>query len=209
MVRNADRESDAWPMSSQALFEPDGAHRLVLHVGSGPLDPELLHPLFRTPQWRQVRLDIDPQVQPDVASSITQMTAVPSASCDAVWSSNNLEHLYTHEVPAALGEFRRVLKPDGFALVAVPDLQVVARAVAEDRLEETLYVSPAGAVTPLDMLFGYRPSLKSGNQFMAHHTGFTARSLRDALLRAGFGEIELYQGEFEILALGRIKPAGV
>ena len=36
---------------------------------------------------------------------MTDMSMVDSAAVDAVWSSHNLEHLYAHEVPVALGEF--------------------------------------------------------------------------------------------------------
>ena len=65
------------------------------------------------------------------------MTVLPLAgqALDAVWSSHNLEHLYAHQVAVALGEFHRVLKPDGFALITLPDLQKVAELVAADSLE--------------------------------------------------------------------------
>jgi predicted SAM-dependent methyltransferase len=43
------------------------------------------------------------------------MKAVASESVDAIFSSHNIEHLYPHEVPVALAEFIRVLKPGLFA----------------------------------------------------------------------------------------------
>ena len=67
-------------------------------------------------------MDIDPAAQPEVLGSLTKMDAFPAHEFDAVWSSHTLEHLYSHEVPAALAEFKRVLKPDGFALITCPDL---------------------------------------------------------------------------------------
>lgn len=75
-----------------------------------------------------------------------------------------------------------MLKPDGFALMTVPDLQ----QVAADRLTEPVYMSPMGPITPLDMLYGHDASLARGNGFMGHRGGFTARSLEVALLAAGF-----------------------
>ena len=71
---------------------------------------------------------------------------MPTASVDAVWSSHNVEHLYGHQVPTALGEFNRVLKAGGLALITLPDLQTVCRSIAEGKLEPVLYQSPAGPV---------------------------------------------------------------
>ncbi|NKE45040.1 class I SAM-dependent methyltransferase [Roseomonas frigidaquae] len=161
--------------------------RLVLHVGCGAAAPDKLPAhFFPAGEWREIRLDIDPDVAPDVLASITDMEAVADASVDAVWSSHNLEHLFPHEVPLALAEFRRVLKPGGFALMTMPDLQQIAKLVAEDRLMEAAYLSPMGPITPLDMLYGHGGSLAQGNVFMGHRGGFTARSLESALLTAGF-----------------------
>src|SRR5665213_540831 len=39
------------------------------------------------------------------------------------------------------------------------------------------YTSPAGPITPLDMLFGHSDSIASGHLYMAHKTGFTCASL--------------------------------
>jgi hypothetical protein len=114
------------------------------------------------------------------------MQAISDASVDAVYSSHNVEHLYPHEVPLALHEMNRVLKPNGFAFIKLPDLQEVARYVAEGKLEEPLYVSPVGAIAPLDILYGHRPALARGNTFMAHRTGFTGITLASALIAAGF-----------------------
>ena len=160
----------------------------VLHVGCGR---EKVHYLFRSPQWRELRLDIDPSVQPDIVSSVTDMGALDSASVDAVFSSHNLEHLFAHEVEVALREFLRVLKPNGFALIGVPDLQAAAELIVADKLTEPAYLSSAGPVTPLDMLYGYRPFLASGNLFMSHHTGFTARSLMETIIGSGFAWVKV------------------
>jgi hypothetical protein len=44
------------------------------------------------------------------------------------------------------------------------------------------------------MIFGHTASLARGNRFMAHRTGFTARSLHKLLIDAGFVEVTLRQG---------------
>ncbi len=162
------------------------AVKQVLHVGCGAYAPGKLHAFFGANEWREMRLDIDPDVLPDFIASMTDMKSVPDRSVDAVFSSHNLEHLYSHEVPIALQEFRRVLKPNGFVLLTMPDLQEVARLIATGQLAEPAYESPMGPIAPLDILFGHRPSLAQGNLFMAHHTGFTSRMLTSALAEAGF-----------------------
>ncbi|MGE0330856.1 MAG: methyltransferase domain-containing protein [Ramlibacter sp.] len=155
----------------------------LLHVGCGPKRKSETTAGFNTPNWHEIRLDIDASVRPDVIGTMTDMAAVPPASVDAIFSSHNIEHLYPHEVPLALAEFCRVLNDDGFAVITCPDLQSVCELVAQDKLTDDAYTSPAGPVAPIDILYGHRPYLAMGNLFMAHRCGFTQRVL-DATLRA-------------------------
>lgn len=160
-----------------------------LHVGCGSARQESTSFGYDTNEWQEVRLDIDPGSQPDIISSLTDMSAVPSASFDGLYSSHSIEHVYPHEVPVALGEFRRVLKADGFAVITCPDLQSVCALVAQDKLTDVAYESPAGPITPLDIMYGHVESLAAGNLFMAHRTGFTERTFVAALKTAGFGSV--------------------
>jgi len=161
----------------------------VLHVGSGPKTLTGIPARFDPVEWEEVRLDINPAIKPDIVSSTTDMAAVESASMDAVFSFHNIEHLYAHEVPLALAEFKRVLKPDGFLLVVCPDLQEVARLVAADKLTEAAYNSPAGPIAPLDIIYGPRAPMARGNLFVAHRCGFTQTVLVGTLKAAGFQAI--------------------
>lgn len=131
-------------------------------------------------------MDLAPEVAPDIIGSMTNMREVADGRFDAVYSSHSIEHLYPHEVPTALSEFKRVLRADGFALITCPDLQSVCALVAAGGLTDPAYMSPAGPIAPLDILYGYRPALAKGEHFMAHRTGFTQASMTDELARAGF-----------------------
>lgn len=185
----------SYPQPAPAPAPPGGpqTRKTVLNVGCGPRVITVIGSLFPSEEWREVRLDIDPGVQPDIVASMTDMAPVPDRAVDAVWSSHNLEHLYPHEVPMALREFLRVLKPGGQLLLAVPDLQAVAKLVAEDRLGDTLYLSNVGPITPLDVIYGYGVSIAAGNHYMAHRCGFTPKTLTRALQDAGFEPIGIWR----------------
>lgn len=79
--------------------------KTFLHVGCGPQRKQGTTKGFNTDDWKELRLDIDESVQPDIVGTMTDMSRVPDASVDALFSSHNIEHLYAHEVPVALKEF--------------------------------------------------------------------------------------------------------
>src|SRR5262249_34156308 len=153
-------------IAARRFMPGNNLSKRVLNAGSGPRSPRALHGFFADGSWEEVRLDINPDVKPDVVGSIINMkNMIADASFDAVWSSHNLEHLYAHEARPALREFRRILKPDGFALITTPDLETVARFIVEQGLEAVAYTSPAGPITALDMLFGHSAAIQHGNIF--------------------------------------------
>jgi SAM-dependent methyltransferase len=188
------------------IAAPAGA-RLVLHVGCGPPDHYTLHESFRGPAWHELRLDVDPGVRPDVVASITDMSPVSEASVDAVFSHHNIEHVFAHEVPLALAEFFRVLRPGGEVLIATPDLQSLGSALAAGRLEETLYRAEVGEISALDVVYGLRSDIEGGREYMAHRTGFTARTLARRLNQAGFVKVLVAVEEYALWARAH-KPRG-
>lgn len=161
--------------------------RIVLHVGPGHRNNGAKLPAaFLGSEWKEIRLDIDPANEPDIAGSMLNMAAVTDGSVDAIYSAHNIEHVFAHEVPQVLKEFLRVLKPGGFLVVTCPDLQTVCQLVAEDKLNDAAYSSRAGPITPLDILYGHRAALAAGHHSMAHKCGFTLKTLTQALHQAGF-----------------------
>lgn len=140
----------------------------VLHAGCGrePL-PEWFPPCIET------RLDANAACDPDIVASVTDI-ACESETFDMVYCSHVLEHVYPHEVHKVVSEFHRVLKPGGKAIIVVPDLED-AKAT-----EEVLYVSPAGPITGLDLMYGMRDMIED-NPYMAHHSGFVSDTLKQAL----------------------------
>jgi predicted SAM-dependent methyltransferase len=180
----------------------------LLNAGCGFQHPGALHHAFADESWLEVRVDIDPAAKPDIVGSVTNMRGfIPDSSFDAVWSSHSLEHLHAHQVTIALGEFRRILRQDGFALITTPDLEAVARLVADGQLDEVAYASPAGPITALDMMFGHSASIAQGNCYMCHNTGFTCERLGRLVLEAGFAEVIVTTGTaYDLWALA-LMPA--
>ncbi len=179
-----------------------GKKKRIMNAGSGASSSARLRQFFPAASYQEIRLDIDPEVRPDLVASLCDMSeVVEDASFDVVWSSHSLEHLHDHEAPLALAEFRRVLRPDGLAIVTCPDLAAVARRMQSENIESVAYVSSAGPIRLLDILFGHGPSIAAGRRHMAHHTGFTAARLGRLATAAGFAEARVVEGEdFDIWA---------
>lgn len=159
--------------------------------------------------WEQVLLDIDPAVRPDVVCDARELAQLPGAQYDAVYCSHNLEHYHRHDVPRVLAGFLHVLRADGFAHLRVPDIGEVMRTVVEKSLDidDVLYVSSVGPITVRDTLYGYGVEIeRSGNDFFAHKTGFTRKSLPAMLARCGFPHVYVGQGSFEIVAYAFPQP---
>lgn len=177
--------------------------KTFLHIGCGPKRKGQTTRGFDTSDWNEIRLDIDESVEPDVTGTMTDLSAVASASVEAIFSSHNIEHLYPHEVPVACREFLRVLKPEGFFVVTCPDLQSVCALVAQDKLTDPAYTAPAGPIAPLDILYGHRPAMARGNLFMAHRCGFTQKLLVGTLQAAGFAAVasKVRPANFDLWAL--------
>ena len=173
----------------------------VLNVGGNSKDIPL------PPQYagfEHLLLDIDPSGKPDVVCDARNLTTLEAGAFDAVYCSHNLEHYYRHDVPKVLGGFLHVLKEGGFAQIRVPDLAVVMKATIDRGLdvEDVLYESAAGPITVLDVLYGLGSEIEqSGQDYFAHKTGFTQKSLAKALNKAGFTKVFSGLGNFEISAL--------
>lgn len=161
----------------------------VLHVGCGG------NPL---PEWisgQETRLDIDGRHSPDILASMTDMGEI--GRYDLVYCSHALEHLYPHEVKAALSEFRRVLKDGGRVIVIVPDLEGV------EPTHEPLFDTPAGPISGFDLFYGL-PRLVETSPYMAHHCGFVRETLAGALQGAGFGPVNVLRAnDYNLIGAAR------
>ena len=184
--------------------------KTLLNVGCGMSNISQLRG-FNNDNWKEIRLDINNTVKPDVVGTLTDMSLIETASVDAVYSSYNLDHIYPHEVPIALKEFYRVLNIDGIAVVKCPDIQTVCELIAQDKFLELLYESEMGPIYPIDVIYGNRWQIQNGNEYMAKKVGFTYSALDASLAEAGFkarygGRMPASGGELNIVAFKQKIP---
>lgn len=154
----------------------------ILHVGCSRASLPGYFPY----EFREIRLDIDPEVQPDIVADMSELPDI--GPFDVVYSSHCLEHLFPHKVGPCLQGFKRVLKPGGVAIIFVPDLGGL------EPTEDILYESGAGTVRAADLFYGFRQFIEA-NPFMAHRTGFVQATLRSALENAGFSKVTVKRFE--------------
>lgn len=188
------------PADSAAIGESPRI-RKVLNVGGN--SKEIQIPELYT-GWQHVMLDIDPAVHPDVVCDARNLATLNGSEYDSVYCSHNLEHYFHHDVAKVLAGFRHVLKDEGLVYIRVPDMAELMRSVVRDGLdiEDVLYQSPAGPIAVMDVIYGLRTEIaRSGNDFFAHKTGFTRKSLAAAVRKAGFPFIFTRTGNLEITAV--------
>ncbi len=173
----------------------------VLNVGGNNKDVPLP---TQYADFEDVLLDIDPKGSPDIVCDARELKTLAGNQFDAIYCSHNLEHYYRHDVPKVLAGFMHVLKEGGFAHVIVPDIAELMRITVAENLDidDVLYQSPAGPIMVLDVLYGYGPEIEqSGQDFYAHKTGFTQKSLLAALHKSNFLKTFCGRAGLEVTAL--------
>jgi len=185
---------------NQNLFETD--KKIVLNIGCGKTKLESQSKHFVG--WTEIRIDAHENDTADLITSIVDLNKVPNQSVDAVWASHVVEHNYWHDLPKVFNNILRVLKPDGYGIIRVPDLGSIANLI-EDGLLDTVYESSAGPVSVIDMIYGHRGFVESWGEGMCHKTGFTQKSMIQLLnhfniksyVRSNNGEVVaiIFKGE--------------
>jgi SAM-dependent methyltransferase len=168
-------------MSCAAL----ATRRRILHVGCGP---------HRLPAeftgCDEVRFDADASVEPDIVGNMTALGDI--GEFDGIWCCHALEHLTPVDAMTCLREFLRVLKPNGWVTIIVPDLEGVSPTF-EPLLDH-------GTVSGHDLIYGMRDT---SNPWMQHRTGFIAVTLAAALRQAGFRGVDTKRSnDYNLVGLG-------
>lgn len=138
-------------------------------------DPVRLHIGGVEPRAGWILLNIQPGPGVDHVGSCTSLP-FPDASIDEIYASHVLEHLsFVDELPQALREMQRVLKPGGVARISVPDFEIICSLFAsphfpKDQRYALMTVAFGGQTDPHDF----------------HKVGLTYDLLGHFALHAGF-----------------------
>lgn len=189
------------PQGADAEIVESSCSRTVLNVGG---NSKAIPIPGHYDGWKHDLLDIDPAGNPDIVCDSRDMAKLPAGEYDSVYCSHNLEHYHRHDVYKVLGGFLHVLKEGAFAYIRVPDMEDLMKTVVARNLDidDFLYDSPAGPITVRDVIYGYGIEIEaSGNDFFAHKTGFTKKSLTGILLASGFSYVFAASGNLEVTAV--------
>jgi len=156
--------------------------KIILDLGSGNTQ-------YYMKEGIPIRVDIDPNVKPDV---IADVRSLPFNDCyaDIVVASHILEHFSFRETISVLKEWIRVLKIDGELRLFIPNLRWAAKRILnppknQDEAERTMFMYYSGQ----------RGDLKEAYTD-THYSGFTPDSLKETLERLGsLKDIKIYTSE--------------
>lgn len=125
----------------------------------------------------------------DVVADLSDPLPFADGEVDLIYAAHVLEHFPTDTVPRLLADWRRVLRPGGLLLVAVPDLELIARTLVVDR--PGWFTPPHGPW--LGAIYGGQK-----DEYDFHKTGFTGVWLAHLLNEAGFGELQRVERFHEV-----------
>jgi predicted SAM-dependent methyltransferase len=124
-------------------------------------------------------LDVQPGSHVDIVADVRDMSCISDGSFDIVYASHVLEHLgYLQDLPRAVKEIHRIMRPEGKLLASVPDLDMLCRAFASERTTKEhrfhiMRIMFGGQMDPHDF----------------HCVGLNQEFLAEYLYRAGFREM--------------------
>lgn len=122
--------------------------------------------------WLSLGYEAHHDIKADVRS-----IPLPDASVDEAMAIHVLEHLNRWEAPAALREWRRILKPGGLLVLELPDLVKCCRAVA--------------AGEPVrNGLMGLFGDPSHQDELMMHRWGWSTGEVIGELKAAGFTKVK-------------------
>jgi SAM-dependent methyltransferase len=113
----------------------------------------------------------------DVHATATDLSMFPDSSVDTLLTVNLIDHLRFQDLPAAVAEWRRALKPGGELIIDVGDVrgnaEMVVAAQGADDLEWALRLMYC----------------HSRDQFDSHHWGYTPIYLEELMAKWGFTQL--------------------
>ncbi len=164
----------------EGSMEPGDA--IVLDIGCGDTQ-------YWIPEGKRIRLDINPDVEPDV---VADARALPFEDCfaDMVYSSHLLEHFSIRDTINILKEWIRVLKIGGKFVLVLPNLKWASHKIMKGA------ASQEQAELAMNVFYsGQKGTVKEAHEDV-HKAGFTVEIVKGLLERLGvLKDIEVHTSQ--------------
>jgi hypothetical protein len=132
-----------------------------------------------------INVDVDPDAGADLVADAQSLPTQSDASVDVIEARQLVQYLGYYEALAALGEWKRVLKPGGELFLELPDLDVCVRNLGRN-------LDANGFDPALTSLFGEpQPDCTPAHPRWA----WTRKSLSAALREVGFDSVQFAEVE--------------
>jgi ubiquinone/menaquinone biosynthesis C-methylase UbiE len=132
------------------------------------------------PDCKMLRLDIRPEVKPDILADATNLNFIPAGTFDIVHSSHVLEHFPRGAWKGVLAGWIRLLNQEGEIWFNLPNIMWAAERMAIDKVIDEHV---------LNVLYGGQD-----NEFDYHYNGLTPEIM----------EIELKKHRFELIHFTKV-----
>ena len=140
---------------------------MKLHIGCGTKN---------LPGWKHYDIRrVDDHI--DYIGSADDLSIFPDNSIEEIYACHLLEHFGRHKVDSVLGEWNRVLVPDGEIHIAVPDFEAIVK----------VYNNGFKLCAIMGLLYGGQDYKNN-----YHYCTFDYALLSEKLRNAGFVRIERY-----------------
>lgn len=143
--------------------------------------------------------------QPDLICDACDLTPFADNSVDEVLSVHLIEHIFPGEVPNAISEWIRVLKPGGRLVIECPNLLSACEALVN--MPEAAMESTGEAAQRTMWAFYGDPV--AGDPLMTHKWGYTPQSLSRLLRDAGLRDVLSESPKFKLGEPRDMRVAGM
>jgi FkbM family methyltransferase len=128
-------------------------------------------------------IDISAGHDPDIVADASALPMIESGTADEFYASHVLEHFSWPRALLVLLEWARVLKIGGMIKIAVPDMEIYANFLMNNRNPFNI----------MNDIYGGHWVKEGGPQ--GHHFGYTRRMLTEVLTVMGFGEFDMWRSD--------------
>lgn len=169
----------------------------LLQIGCGPC-----------PNFKFINLDYDWQPGVDIVWDINQPLPFESNTLKGIFTEHCLEHFGLSKLDSVLKEFYRILKPNGYLRIVVPDLKKYVAAYWRRLNDLSCEEDALSSAKDFNRVFyvGHEGMVKNKWLNNGHHYIHDYESMHLALSQAGFKKIkeqQYGQGECDDLLIDR------